>query len=232
MRPNAAPISASSAAISDSDFGVSRFFTNPGSRASSTDIASAIVSALVAPVALVREDPAPSEECVSFDSDVALCFAIPGGRASPADFATVVAASSVVPVAPGQEDPASPADTASTDAVAALCFEIPKGRASPADFANWCNVDAGRVVLSKPRRPSINRRGCESDGLLHDALGNALPEVPLEGERQPLHHPPSFSTSAASSKTCRCIFPSLSCPTDDAATSSGECRKRQPWRRK
>ena len=40
---------------------MSRFFTNPGGRASSTEFASAIVSALVAEVALVREYPA--EDC-------------------------------------------------------------------------------------------------------------------------------------------------------------------------
>ena len=47
-------------------------------------------------------------------------------------------------------------------------------------FFGWCSGGVGRVSRSRPRRPNFTRRYCEFDGLLHVALGNALPEVDLD----------------------------------------------------
>ena len=53
-------------------------------------------------------------------------------------------------------------------------------------LCDCCNGGVGRVVRSGPKRPSFTRRHCEFDGLLHDALGNALPRLSLSSSRIPL----------------------------------------------
>ena len=88
----------------------------------------AVAAALFAPLALIREEPASSEDFANSDSVEALYFTIPGGRASPTGFATLVTSALVVPLVLDQEDPFSPGGSASSDSVMALCCAISGGR--------------------------------------------------------------------------------------------------------
>ena len=162
---------------------MARYFANPRGRASPAGLATAVTSALVVSFSPGRADPASPEDTASSDAVeaqlqtdfptvgasavatfAALHFAIPGGRGSPTDFPTAVAAEMIVSFTPGPGGPASPEDTANSDSVEALCFAVP----------GCCNGLTCRTRDPRPKRPSFTRRPCELNGLLHDALGNAL----------------------------------------------------------